>query len=113
MVRSVGLARWIPPRNGFDGSGSEIQVEERGSSLHGLHRHWNVTMSAGRDELGEVTALRRRDESLSPREHEVMTLVVKGWLNKQIAAELRTSEATIRLTVHNSCIRCKGSPAHI
>jgi FixJ family two-component response regulator len=49
-----------------------------------------------RDELAEVTALRRRHESLSPREHEVMTLVVKGWLNKQIAAELRTSEATVK-----------------
>ena len=53
-------------------------------------------MSAARDELAEVTALRRRYESLSPLEHEVMTLVVKGWLNKQIAAELRTSEATVK-----------------
>jgi FixJ family two-component response regulator len=51
---------------------------------------------AVRDELAEVTALRRRYESLSPREHEVMTLVVKGWLNKQIAAELGTSEATVK-----------------
>src|SRR5262249_10858398 len=48
---------------------------------------------AARDELAEVTALRRRYESLSPREQEVMTLVVAGLLNKQIAAELGTSEA--------------------
>jgi len=52
--------------------------------------------SAARDELAEVTALRRRYESLSPREHTVMTLVVAGLLNKQIAAELGTSEATVK-----------------
>ena len=51
---------------------------------------------AARDQLAEVTAVRRRYESLSPREHEVMTLVVTGLLNKQIAAELRTSEATVK-----------------
>jgi FixJ family two-component response regulator len=51
---------------------------------------------AARDELAEVTALRRRYESLSPREHEVMTLVVAGLLNKQIAAELGMSEATVK-----------------
>jgi len=51
---------------------------------------------AARDELAEVTALRRRYESLSPREHDVITLVVAGLLNKQIAAELGTSEATVK-----------------
>jgi len=51
---------------------------------------------AARDQLAEVTALRRRYESLSPREQEVMTLVVAGLLNKQIAAELGTSEATVK-----------------
>ena len=69
-------------------------------------------MSAARDELAEVTALRRRYESLSPREHEVMTLVVKGWLNKQTAAELRTSEATVRLTGAQLMHKMR-SPAHI
>jgi FixJ family two-component response regulator len=51
---------------------------------------------ATRNELAELTALRRRYESLSPREHEVMTRVVTGLLNKQIAAELGTSEATVK-----------------
>jgi FixJ family two-component response regulator len=51
---------------------------------------------AARDELADVSALRRRFASLSPREHEVMTLVVTGLLNKQIAAELGTSEATVK-----------------
>jgi FixJ family two-component response regulator len=49
-----------------------------------------------RHELAELTALRQRYESLSPREHEVMTGVVTGQLNKQIAAELGTSEATVK-----------------
>jgi FixJ family two-component response regulator len=51
---------------------------------------------AARDQRAELTELQRRYESLSPREHEVMTLVVTGLLNKQIAAELRTSEATVK-----------------
>jgi FixJ family two-component response regulator len=51
---------------------------------------------AAREELAELTALRQRYESLSPREHEVMKLVVAGLLNKQIAAELGTSEATVK-----------------
>jgi FixJ family two-component response regulator len=49
-----------------------------------------------RDQRTELTKVRRRYESLSPREHEVMTLVVTGLLNKQIAAELGTSEATVK-----------------
>jgi FixJ family two-component response regulator len=35
--------------------------------------------------------------SLTPREREVMHLVVRGLLNKQIAAELNTSEATVKV----------------
>jgi FixJ family two-component response regulator len=41
--------------------------------------------------------LRERYESLSPREQEVMGLVVRGLLNKQIAGELGTSEATVKM----------------
>jgi len=44
-----------------------------------------------------VADLRRRHEKLTPREHEVMTLVVQGLLNKQIAAELGTSEVTVKI----------------
>ena len=51
---------------------------------------------AAQDQRAELTKVRRRYESLSPREHEVMTLVVTGLLNKQIAAELGTSEATVK-----------------
>ena len=44
----------------------------------------------------ELTALRQRYDALTPRERDVMQLVVAGMLNKQIAAELGTSEITIK-----------------
>jgi FixJ family two-component response regulator len=47
-----------------------------------------------RTELGEI---RRLFESLTPRERDVMALVVSGFLNKQIAAKLRTSEITVKV----------------
>jgi RNA polymerase sigma factor (sigma-70 family) len=52
---------------------------------------------AARVRDAERAELRSRFESLSPREQEVMPLVVQGLLNKQIAAELGTSEATVKL----------------
>jgi FixJ family two-component response regulator len=48
-------------------------------------------------EEAEVAALRARYDMLTPREHEVMLLVVSGLLNKQIASELGTSEITIKV----------------
>ena len=48
----------------------------------------------------EVAALRKRLASLTPREREVLPLVVAGLPNKQIAAELGTSETTVK--VHRS-----------
>jgi FixJ family two-component response regulator len=45
----------------------------------------------------EVDALRERYASLTPRERQVMGLVVTGLLNKQIGAELGTSEMTIKI----------------
>lgn len=44
-----------------------------------------------------ITKLRKLYEALTPREREVMGLVVSGLLNKQIAAELGTSEITIKV----------------
>lgn len=48
-----------------------------------------------------VEDLRRRFTSLSPRERDVLALVVAGRLNKQIAGELGTSEATVKIHRHN------------
>jgi FixJ family two-component response regulator len=47
-------------------------------------------------ERAELTELRQTYGSLTQREREVMTLVVTGLLNKQIAARLGTSEATVK-----------------
>ena len=45
----------------------------------------------------EVGELRRRYESLTTREREVMARVVSGTLNKQIAFELGTTEITVKI----------------
>jgi FixJ family two-component response regulator len=50
-----------------------------------------------RQERGELAVLRQRYDALTRRERDVMQLVVSGWLNKQIAAELGTSEITIKM----------------
>ena len=50
-----------------------------------------------RQELTEIRELRQRSEALTPRELEVMRLVVSGLLNKQIAAELGISEKTVNV----------------
>jgi FixJ family two-component response regulator len=44
-----------------------------------------------------LVELRRRFNSLTKRQREVMEYVVKGLLNKQIAVQLGTSETTIKL----------------
>jgi FixJ family two-component response regulator len=44
-----------------------------------------------------VAEIRSRHDQLTPREREVMEWVVRGLLNKQIAAELGTSEVTVKI----------------
>jgi FixJ family two-component response regulator len=50
-----------------------------------------------RQQQGELDELQKRYESLTPREREVMSLVVSGMLNKQIAFDLGTSEITVKI----------------
>jgi FixJ family two-component response regulator len=50
-----------------------------------------------REQRAENADLHARYDSLTPRESEVMRIVITGLLNKQIAAELGTSEVTIKL----------------
>ena len=52
---------------------------------------------AARQERSLVADMRRRYESLTNREREVMRLVVSGLLNKQIAGELGSSEVTVKM----------------
>jgi len=50
-----------------------------------------------RELILEIVSLRQRYNSLTPRESQVMALVVAGHLNKQIAADLGTGEHTIKV----------------
>ena len=50
-----------------------------------------------REKQRDTAELRQRYNTLSVREREVMSLVVSGMLNKQIAAELGASEATVKM----------------
>jgi FixJ family two-component response regulator len=48
-------------------------------------------------QMAELVTLRRRLSSLTPREREVLPLVVSGLLNKQVAGELGISEITVQI----------------
>lgn len=50
-----------------------------------------------RERQRDIADLGQRHKALSVREREVMSLVVSGLLNKQIAAELGASEATVKM----------------
>ncbi len=58
-----------------------------------------------REERARLGELRSRFEGLSPRELEVLSHVVKGKLNKQIAADLGIHERTVKL--HRTAITTK------
>jgi FixJ family two-component response regulator len=58
-----------------------------------------------RKQRADIETLRRRFDSLTPRERDVIALVVAGLLNKQIAAELGTSEASVK--VHRQHVMAK------
>jgi FixJ family two-component response regulator len=53
-----------------------------------------------RQQEAEVAVLRQRFDSLTPREREILPLLISGLLNKQIAAEIGSSEAAVK--VHRS-----------
>ena len=64
-----------------------------------------VQMALEKDRLrrlreSEIHEFQRRLRTLTPREREVLPLVISGRLNKQIAAEMNASEATVK--VHRS-----------
>lgn len=52
---------------------------------------------ARRADAGAIADLRARFDALTPREREVLLHVVSGRLNKQIAASLELSEATVKM----------------
>jgi FixJ family two-component response regulator len=50
-----------------------------------------------REQQAELLHVQERYQTLTGREREVMTLVVSGLLNKQIASEIGASEATVKI----------------
>jgi FixJ family two-component response regulator len=58
-----------------------------------------------RQETAQLARLQHRYSSLSPRESEVLPLIISGLLNKQAAAELGISEVTLQ--IHRSRIMQK------
>ncbi len=52
---------------------------------------------ARRERDKDVEELRKRFNSLTSREQEVVSMVIAGMLNKQIAAELGTAESTVKV----------------
>ena len=59
-------------------------------------RHSIKRSAAVLDEQAEISGLRSNYESLTPRERDVMRLVVAGTLNKQIGLQLGISEITVK-----------------
>jgi FixJ family two-component response regulator len=51
---------------------------------------------ARRQSAGDASQLKSAYDSLTPREHEIMALVVDGLMNKQIAAQIGVSEVTVK-----------------
>ncbi len=64
--------------------------------LDAIHKAIERDRSA-REERARAAELRRRFDSLTPREREVMNGVIAGKLNKEIAAELGAAERTIKV----------------
>lgn len=56
---------------------------------------------ARREHETSMQDLRRRYNSLSPRERQVIAVVVAGLMNKQAAAEIGVSEVTLKVHRHN------------
>jgi FixJ family two-component response regulator len=67
---------------------------------HGLQRD-----RERRQNISSLSTLRLRFDSLTPREQQIMGLVTSGLVNKQIAAQIKVSEITVK--VHRSNVMRK------
>jgi len=79
-----------------DGAHEFLTKPVRGQDLLDAVQKAIASDSAAREEHAEMSGIRARFDSLTPREQEVLELVVAGLLNKQIADRLGTSELTVK-----------------
>jgi FixJ family two-component response regulator len=63
---------------------------------------------ASRAQCSELKQVQQRYASLTPREREVMTFVVRGLSNKQIAGQLNVREATVKVHRHNTMVKMRA-----
>ena len=64
--------------------------------------------AATRRQRADLSELRARHKSLTPREREVMTRIVKGLMNKQVAGELGIAEITVKVHRHKVMEKMKA-----
>lgn len=79
-----------------DGAAEFLTKPVRSQDLLDAVQHAIARDRELRAERAELSAIRMRFQSLTPRETEVMNLVVAGLLNKQIADQLGASELTVK-----------------
>ena len=72
---------------------------DRDDLLRAIHQSIDIDAQRRKEEV-EVSANDERLGALTPREREVMTYVITGMLNKQIAGELEISEETVKTHRH-------------
>ncbi len=80
-----------------DGAVEFLTKPFRDQELLDAVRQGLKTDQVAREHRARATELRHRYESLTPREREVMQLVISGLLNKQIGDQLGLSEITIKM----------------
>jgi FixJ family two-component response regulator len=73
----------------------------RADAMHDALAHALERSRRTREILGEMAETRRRLQTLTRREQDVLRLVVRGNMNKQVAAELGISEITVKMHRHN------------
>ena len=77
-------------------------------ALLGAIRHAIERSQTALGNEAEMQALRGRYASLTPREREVMSLVVSGLLNKQVGFELGISEITVKAHLGRMMLKMKA-----
>ncbi len=79
---------------------------EDATLLHAISAALNHVSSRFHKKL-ESTELQARYDQLTPREREVLALVMQGRPNKIIAGDLRVSESTIKVHRHNAMTKMR------